>query len=98
LAATSPGAFAPNLAMSLHNLGVILDKSGRHDEARTAGREALSLYVRLYRDQPVAFEEDLELTRRAHADRLAEGGFEPSADETHLAATAALARHRLGGP
>jgi tetratricopeptide (TPR) repeat protein/nucleoside phosphorylase len=91
LAEKRPGDFLPVLAGSLTNLGLQLSELKRREEARSIGREALSLFVPLFRAQPNEFRGDLTFCLEAYTRQLTTCGLTPSADETHVMATAALA-------
>jgi len=52
-------AFRPDLASSLHNLGVALAALGRHEEALAATREAVAIRRALAEVRPDAFRPDL---------------------------------------
>jgi tetratricopeptide (TPR) repeat protein len=47
LAQTLPGAFLPDLAVSLNNLGICLSDLGRREEALAATQEAVDIRRRL---------------------------------------------------
>ena len=47
LAANHPAAFNPDLAMSLHNLGIYLSRVGRREYSLLAFEEAVELYQQL---------------------------------------------------
>jgi hypothetical protein len=59
LAAASPAAFEPNLAMSLNNLDLMLSDLGRREEATAATVQAVEVSRRLAATNPAAFEPNL---------------------------------------
>ncbi|HEU0087213.1 MAG TPA: tetratricopeptide repeat protein, partial [Pseudonocardiaceae bacterium] len=61
LAGVNPGAFEPDLALALNNLGAMLSNLGRREEALEATSEAVEVYRRLAGVNPGAFEPDLAL-------------------------------------
>jgi nucleoside phosphorylase len=91
LATVRPDSFLPNLAKSLTSLGKQLSELGRREEALSAGREALSLFIRFFQVRPGVVRKSFTSGLRAYTSHLTICGLELSADETYLAATAALA-------
>ncbi|MFF1655262.1 tetratricopeptide repeat protein [Streptomyces sp. NPDC058255] len=59
LASEDPAAFAPDLARSLSNLGLMLSDLGRRAEALTAAEQSVEIYHRLVHEDPDAYEPDL---------------------------------------
>ena len=59
LAEKNPGAFLPNLAMSLNNVGTMLSELGRREEALAATEESVYIRRKLADKNPGAFLPDL---------------------------------------
>jgi tetratricopeptide (TPR) repeat protein len=57
----NPGAFEPDLAAALGNLGIRLSKLGRPEEALEAATEAVQLYRQLAENGPDTFQPDLAM-------------------------------------
>ncbi|MFC4063396.1 tetratricopeptide repeat protein, partial [Actinoplanes subglobosus] len=55
LAEANPGAYLPDLAMSLNNLGIRLSELGRRDEALEPSQEAVTIYQLLAEANPGAY-------------------------------------------
>ncbi|MGH8895507.1 MAG: tetratricopeptide repeat protein, partial [Egibacteraceae bacterium] len=70
----NPGAFLPDLAMSLNNQATLLSEVGRRAEALEAITEAVTLYGRLAEDNPGAFLPDLAMSLNNQATLLSEVG------------------------
>jgi tetratricopeptide (TPR) repeat protein len=72
LAQRNPGAFQPDLAGSIHNLGGMLSLLGRHEEALKATGEAVELRRVLAQRTPEAFQPDLATSLYNLGNRLSE--------------------------
>ncbi|MFF4978327.1 trypsin-like peptidase domain-containing protein, partial [Streptomyces sp. NPDC001083] len=74
LAHSNPGAYEPDLATSLSNLGIRLSEAGRRGEALTATEEAVEIYHRLAADNPAAHEPNLARSLSNLGIQLSEAG------------------------
>ena len=74
LAEAQPGAFLPNLAMSLHTLSNRLSDLRRRDDALAASQEAVTLYRALAEAQPGAFLPNLAMSLSSLSGRLFDVG------------------------
>ncbi|MCP9839009.1 tetratricopeptide repeat protein [Cyanobium sp. N.Huapi 1H5] len=74
LAAASPDAFLPDLAMSLNNLANRRSDGGDRAGALQAVQEALDLYRELAAASPQAFRPDLAMSLNNFSNRLSDGG------------------------
>ncbi|WP_405886319.1 tetratricopeptide repeat protein (plasmid) [Streptomyces sp. NBC_01136] len=72
--ANKPGAYDPDLALSLSGLTAQLWKAGRRNEAVTAEQEAVEIRRRLAADNPAAYEPDLASSLAVLATLLAMRG------------------------
>ncbi|MFC4068252.1 tetratricopeptide repeat protein, partial [Actinoplanes subglobosus] len=62
LAEANPGAYLPDLAMSLNNLGAMLSELGRRDEALEPSQEAVTIRRRLAEANPGAYLPNLAMS------------------------------------
>ena len=74
LAEKNPGAFLPNLAMSLNNVGTMLSELGRREEALAATEESVDIRRKLADKNPGAFLPDLAMSLNNLGNRLSELG------------------------